>query len=924
MRLVRSSAGTVEPIGSGREEEYMSESRPRHSDSERTPAGPEPIPDTRYDHATVEARWAARWVERPFTADPTSSKPPFCIVMPPPNITGVLHLGHAFDNTIIDTLIRYKRMSGYEALFQPGTDHAGISTQVQVERALEAEGTTRHAIGREAFIARAWQWRERYGGLIVRQLQRLGVSAAWDRGRFTMDEGLSNAVRLQFVNLYHQGKAYRRERIVNWDPVSRTVLSDLEVDRQDHVSELYELAYSLAGAERGGPSAINIATVRPETIFADVAIAVHPADERFKDLVGRKARIPLTDRYIEIITDEAVEIGFGTGALKITPAHDPTDYEIGERHGLVMPKVIDEDAKLFGDLVPEKFRGSDRFAARKAVVAALEESGELVSRKEHTVALGLSQRTGEPVEPLLSLQWFYDTDEAAKRALAGLDAGHTSFTPERYEKVDRDWLDNLRHWCISRQLWWGHRIPAWYDADGNVYVPTPDQPYLDPPDDPRHEGIAMTQDTDVFDTWFSSNLWPFSTLGWPDESDPYFEKFYPTSVLVTGYDILFFWVARMQLAGYELTDKAPFAKVMLHGLLLDAKGQKMSKSKGNGIDPLEVIDKYGADALRFALSRASTGSQDIRWDERQVEMGRNFATKLYNAVRFVLLQQAPRAGAGASPVPRPERLADRWILSRLQGAVAAVSAALDALDLGAANRAAYEFVWSEFCDWYLEASKGALKEGDPVTAATVRWVLADILKLLHPLMPFITTELHESLGAEGELALSGWPSSDPDLSDPQAEADFARLQAWVAAARALRAEADLPPAKVVDIEAVGDGAATLVEHALLFEGLARARLVVETAGGASGMGGRASLSAVLADVELRLPLTGQVDLAEYAGRQRSRLAKARAEVARSSGKLASEKFVASAPAVVVEEERRRLAEGNELVERIEALLGRLG
>ena len=588
-----------------------------------------------------------------------------------------------------------------------------------------------------------------------------------------------------------------------------------------------------------------------------------------------------------------------------------------------MPRVIDEDARLFGDLVPEVFRGMDRFEARAAVVAALEASGALIARSEHTVALGLSQRTGEPVEPMLSLQWFYDTDEAAARVLAGLDAGHTSFTPERNEKVDRDWLGNLRHWCISRQLWWGHRIPAWYDADGTVYVPTPDQPYLDPPDDPRYAGIAMTRDPDVFDTWFSSNLWPFSTLGWPDESDPFLEKFYPTSVLVTGYDILFFWVARMQLAGYELTGTAPFGQVMLHGLLLDAKGQKMSKSKNNGIDPLEVIEKYGADALRFALSRASTGAQDIRWDERQVEMGRNFATKLFNAARFVMMQPARTSPTVAGEAPTPTRVADRWILSRLQGAVTAVGTALDALDLGAANRAAYEFVWSEFCDWYLEAAKGPLKEGDQETAATVRRVLADILKLLHPLMPFITSELHEALGEEGELALSQWPGSAPELVDPHAEAEFARLQAWVTAVRGLRAEADLSPATMGDIEAVGVGAAALVANKALFEGLARARLTAETDGAGSGSAG-ASLSAVLADVELRLPLTGQVDLAEYARRQRSRLAKAQAEVARSTGKLASEKFVASAPAAVVEEERRRLAEATELVERILALLERLG
>ena len=900
----------------------MSEAQREPSDDKLIHDGAETALDTRYDHAAVEARWAARWVERPFTADPDSAKPPFAIVIPPPNITGALHLGHAFDNTIIDTLIRYKRMRGYEALFQPGTDHAGISTQVQVEKSLKAEGKSRHDIGRDAFVERVWQWRERFGGVIEQQLQRLGVSAAWDRTRFTMDEGLSNAVRLQFVNLYHQGKALRRERIVNWDPVSKTVLSDLEVDRQDHKGELYELDYALEEPLPGGPAAITIATVRPETIFADVAIAVHPADERFTGLVGRRARIPLTDRYVEVITDEAVEMDFGTGALKITPAHDTTDHEIGERHGLAMPRVIDAEARLSGDLVPAEFRGMDRFAARQAVVAALEASGELRGRRDHMVPLGLSQRTGEPVEPTLSLQWFYDTDEAAKRVLAGLDAGHTTFTPARYEKVDRDWLGNLRHWCISRQLWWGHRIPAWYDADGNVYVPTPDQPFLDPPDDPRYAGIAMTQDPDVFDTWFSSNLWPFSTLGWPDESDPFFEKFYPTSVLVTGYDILFFWVARMQVAGYELTDRAPFEKVMLHGLVLDAKGQKMSKSKNNGIDPLDVIEKYGADALRFALSRASTGAQDIRWDERQVEMGRNFATKLYNAFRFVLMQPAPTpAQTGAAP--RPDSLADRWILSRLQAATATISAALDAFDLGAANRAAYEFVWSEFCDWYLEAAKGALKDGDAFTAATVRWVLADILKLLHPLMPFITSELHQQLGADVELALSDWPTSDPGLVDADAEAEFARLQTWVTATRALRAEADLPPSKVVDIAVSGDGATAFARLAPLYQGLARARLVDMPATSAGDRGSGAWLSAVLADVELRLPLAGQVDVTDYALRQRARLVKARAEVARSSGKLASEKFVASAPAAVVEEERRRLAESSALVERIQGLLEQL-
>ena len=891
---------------------------------------------TRYDPATVEAKWAQRWVDEPFGADPASTKPPFTIVIPPPNITGALHLGHAFDNTIIDTLIRYKRMRGHEALFQPGTDHAGISTQVQVERALKAEGITRHDIGRDAFIERVWQWRERYGDIILGQLQRLGVSAAWQRSRFTMDEGLSAAVRLQFVNLYHQGRAYRRERIVNWDPISRTVLSDLEVDRQERQGELYVLAYELEGG--GDGTALRVATVRPETIFADVAVAVHPDDDRFTDVVGKRVRIPLTDRWVEVITDESVEIDFGTGALKITPAHDATDYDIGERHGLPMPRVIDEDARLFGDLVPAAFRGMDRFEARTAVVAALEASGELLERNEHTVALGLSQRTGEPVEPMLSLQWFYDTDAAAKRVLAGLDAGDTRFTPERFEKVDRDWLGNLRHWCISRQLWWGHRIPAWYDADGNVYVPSLEQPHLDPPDDPRYAGIELTQDPDVFDTWFSSNLWPFSTLGWPDTHDPYFTAFYPTSVLVTGYDILFFWVARMQMAGYELTGKAPFDTVMLHGLVLDAKGQKMSKSKNNGIDPLEVIDTYGADALRFALSRASTGSQDIRWDTRQVEMGRNFATKLYNAARFVMLQsEAQEAAAAAGHVDgvTPSRLADRWILSRLRGAIDTIGRALDDFDLGAANRAAYEFVWSEFCDWYLEAAKPALKDSDAATATTLRRVLIDILKLLHPMMPFITSELYEMLGADHQLAYASWPEGDDLHHDSAAETDFAKLQAAVTAVRGLRAEADLPPGRVVAIEADGAGAAAIAEHGELFESLARVTFSSgASAGGGDSLGAgegadgagstSASLSAALPDLELRLPLTGLVDVEQYRSRQLARLAKAEKDVARSRGKLASEKFVASAPEAVVAQERRRLTEGTELIERISVLLERLG
>jgi valyl-tRNA synthetase len=862
-----------------------------------------------YDPLSVEDRWVKRWAEEPFTADAGSGKPPFCIVIPPPNVTGNLHLGHAFDNTLIDTLVRFKRMNGFEALFQPGTDHAGISTQVQVERALRAEGKTKEDLGREAFLERMWAWKEEYGGIILGQLQRLGISADWTRTRFTMDEGLSRAVRKQFVELYHRGLVYRGERIVNWDPESQTTLSDLEVDREDRPGKLYTLAYELSG---GG--ALQIATVRPETIFADVALAVHPEDERFTHLHGQRARIPLTERWVPVITDEAVEMDFGTGALKITPAHDPTDFEIGLRHGLPRPSVIGLDARLMGELVPEAFRGLDRFDAREAVVAALSADGSLLEAKDYTIPVGLSQRTKAPVEPILSTQWFFKMDAVAPQVLAALDAGEMRLTPERYLKVNRDWLLNLRDWNISRQLWWGHRIPAWYDAEGNIVVPDPKNPDLDPTDDPRYEGVALTRDPDVFDTWFSSNLWPFSTLGWPDVSDPFFKKFYPTSVLITGYDILFFWVTKMQLAGYALLNEKPFADVVLHGLVLDEHGQKMSKSKGNGIDPLTVIGAFGADALRFAMAYTSTGGQDIRWDERRVEMGRNFNNKLWNAARFAMMN--PPEGLPDTAEVKSETLADRWITSRLQRAVGDVTRHLDAYDLGAATRAAYDFVWSEFCDWYLEAAKPELYGGNAATKAVLARTLTDILKLLHPLVPFITSELYEALGFEKQLGWANWPQVNEALIDEDAERDFARLQGAVTGVRNLRAEANLPPSQEISVSAAGAGAGTLRENRAVFKALTRADLLTAPAEGAS-------LSQVVPELELRLPLEGLVDLAEWRARQEKRLGELRANRDKSAKKLSSPKFVEKAPAEVVAEERRRLAEAEALVKGLEASLAGL-
>ena len=863
-----------------------------------------------YNPFAVEQKWVEKWAENPYETDASSEKPPFCIVIPPPNVNGNLHLGHAFDNTIIDTLIRFKRMQGYEVLYQPGTDHAGITTQVQVERDLKArEGLSRYDLGREKFLEHVWMWKEKYGGIILGQLQRLGISADWSRTRFTMDEGLSKAVRYQFVRLYHEGKVYKGKRIVNWDPVSQTTLSDLEVNREERPGKLYTLSYKL----KDGSGDIRIATVRPETIFADQAIAVHPEDERYKELVGKEARIPLTDYYIPIITDSDVEMDFGTGALKITPAHDPLDFEIGQRHNLDKPGVIDLEAKLTSELVPKKFRGLDRFAARKPIVEALKAEGLLIEVKEHTIALGLSQRTKEPVEPILSEQWFVDTDDIAKRILRALDDGEMEVIPSRYQKVNRDWLENLRHWNVSRQLWWGHQIPAWYDSENNIYVPDLDDPFADCPDNPKYSGLELTQDPDVFDTWFSSNLWPFSTLGWPDTEDPFYKKFYPTSVLVTGYDILFFWVARMQMAGYEFTQQAPFKQVFLHGLVLDEHGQKMSKSKGNGIDPLEVIDHYGADSLRFAMTYVSTGGQDIRWDSRRVEMGRNFNNKLWNATRFAMLNLVGDLDKG-----KPETLADRWILSQLQHATKAITGYLEAYDLGSASRAAYDFVWSEFCDWYLEAIKPQLKEGNARSRYVLKKVLVDIIKLLHPMIPFITAELYQVLVPESDVSDVGYanyPELEEGLLDRNADSDFKHLQDAITAVRNLRNEANIPHSKTIPTQVKGKVAEIIKSNAENFSILAKAELVGELKG--------TSLLQVIPDLEIVLGLEGIIDVAEYKAKQEKRLKDLEKQQQVAERKLANENFVKNAPADVIAEQKRRWEESQGLIEGVKSILSQL-
>ncbi|MBZ9751638.1 valine--tRNA ligase [Deinococcus sp. HMF7604] len=923
------------------------------TDLTQTPDAPETDASTlakQFDPQAIEPGWASKWRTEPFRADATSGKEPFTIVIPPPNVTGNLHLGHALDNTLIDTLIRYKRMQGFEALYLPGMDHAGISTQVVVERQLRDQGTSRHDLGREGFLERVWTWKAESGGMILNQLSRLGVSADWTRERFTMDEGLSRAVRHQFVRLYHSGFAYRGERIVNWDPAAQTTLSELEIDREVRKGKMSTLSYKLrdpqAAPSNGEAGEIRIATVRPETIFADQAIAVHPNDPRFAHLIGQEARIPLTERYVPIIADEAVEMEFGVGALKITPAHDPTDFEIGERHGLARPSVIDLHGNLTSELVPAEFRGLERFAARKAVVKALTESGDLLEEKDHDTAIGLSERTKVPVEPIVSEQWFVKMKPFAEQVLAGLDAGDIQLTPERYAKVNRDWLENIRDWNISRQLWWGHQIPAWYDEEGNLYVPDPETPDLDCDQDPRYAHLTLRRDPDVFDTWFSSNLWPFSTLGWPDTDHEDFRKFYPTQVLVTGYDILFFWVARMQMAAYGLTGQAPFKTVMLHGLYLDSKGQKMSKSKGNGLDPLELFDQYGVDASRFAFAFLSTGGQDIKHDPRRFEQGRNFANKLWNAARFALLRlsealpnlqtagsdedealiryvqsalddtagEAMRSRDAIDAVrARPDlSLADRWILSRLNAVTAEASAHLDDFDIGAAIRTLYAFTWDEFCDWYIEAAKPALSEGKLTTLVTLKATLEHILKLLHPFMPFVTSELYAALGHRRQVALHNWPRPEATLHDAEAEAAFEALRAAVAAARSLKSELGLSPQDRLNVVVEGDLAATVHDNARVVEGMARVALV-------PSLDGR-TLSLPLRGVTVRAPLEGTVDIADWVGKQKKRLVEFDKQIKQAQGKLGNEGFVARAPAEVIEEEKRRVVDFSARKERLEQVL----
>ena len=856
-----------------------------------------------YDPQRVELRWAERWASKPFSADPKSDKPPFVIIMPPPNVTGVLHMGHALDNALQDALIRYKRLRGYEAVWIPGTDHAGIATQVVVERLLAKEGTNRHELGRAKFLERVWRWRQTSGGRILDQLKRLGASADWSRLAFTMDETRSRAVRYAFVRYHHEGLIYRGQRLLNWCPRCETTLSDLEVNNTPSQGTLYQISYPL---EDGGE--IRIATVRPETIFADVAIAVHPEDERYRQLLGKKARIPLTDVWIPIIADEAVEQDFGTGALKITPAHDPTDYEVGQRHGLDEPSVIDLRGKLVSERVPERFRGLDRFAAREAVAAALEEEGYLRSKEPYQIALATCDRCGTAVEYALFPQWWLKMKPLANEVIPRLQEGDIRFFPDRWRKVNIDWFENIRDWNISRQLWWGHQIPAWYCPEGHVTVPQLENFDEDPARCSVCGSSELERDPDVLDTWFSSALWPLSTLGWPEKTDDYL-KFYPTSVMVTGYDILFFWVSRMEVSGYHFDGRRPFEAVMLHGLVLDEKGKKMSKSKGNVVDPLELVEVYGADALRYALIHLASGGQDIRFDRRWVEMGRNFANKLWNAARFVFMNRE-----GFEAKIDDATLADRWMATRLRRGIENITQLYDAYELALASREVYQLVWSEFCDWYIEAAKPALRAGNAATLRGLENSLEAILKLLHPFMSFVTSEIYTVLkqDPQAELALASWPDPESFAEDGEALDHFKTLQDAVTALRGLRAELGLPPQQELQVFAEGPGLEILLNNADYFGFLARAKVQSGRPQGA--------ISAVTPRLTLWLELAGLVDLEDWKKRQQKKASELRRRIEGLQKKLANKGFTERAPQEVVEREKRNLETAKNQLRRIEEVL----
>ena len=876
-----------------------------------------------YDPNGLEERLYSKWLGRGFfRAKVNPDKKPFTIVMPPPNITGQLHMGHALDNTLQDILIRWKRMQGYEALWQPGTDHAAIATEVKVTNALREKGINKEEIGREEFLKYCWEWREDYGSRIISQLHKLGSSADWERERFTMDEGCSDAVLTVFQKLYDKGYIYKGSKIVNWCPKCQTTISDAEVEHEDQDGFFWHINYPVVGEEG---RFVEVATTRPETLLGDTAVAVNPEDDRYRDLVGKMLKLPLTDREIPVIADEYVDMEFGTGCVKITPAHDPNDFEVGKRHDLAEICILNDDATM-NDLAG-KYRGLDRYEARRQMVAELDRLGLLVKVVPHTHAVGTHDRCGTTVEPMVKQQWFVRMEELAKPAINAIRTGELTFVPERYTKIYLHWLENIHDWCISRQLWWGHRIPAYYCGKcGHMTVSktgVSNCPVCGSPD--------MTQDPDTLDTWFSSALWPFSTLGWPEET-PEYKYFYPTDVLVTGYDIIFFWVIRMVFSGYEQTGKSPFHHVLIHGLVRDSQGRKMSKSLGNGIDPLDVIEKYGADALRLTLVTGNAPGNDMRFYWEQVEASRNFANKIWNASRFIMMNLPD--GELREPAVTELRPADRWILSRLNTVAKEVTENMDRYELGIAVQKIHDFLWEEFCDWYIELAK--LTFGDEteegrlakeVTLWTLKTVLCESMKLLHPYMPFITEEIYCTLNPEEEtIMLTAWPEYRADRSFPEDEALIGAYQELVRGIRNIRTGMNVPAKTKTDLFIVGKDAAACRDFEKMIATMGNiGRMVsaerIEVREDKSGIGDDA-VSVVLSRATAYIPLEELVDREKEIARLTAELAKMNAEIARSDGMLNNPRFVSKAPAAKVEEERAKLAKYAAMKQQIEEQLER--
>jgi valyl-tRNA synthetase len=835
---------------------------------------------------------------------------PFVISMPPPNVTGALHIGHALTASIEDLMIRYERMRGKAALWVPGTDHAGIATQLMVERMLQEEGTNREAVGYEEFLARTWAWKEKYGGVIQNQHRRLGASCDWDRERFTLDDGLSNAVRDVFITLYDQGLIYRGPRLVNWSPGLQTAVSDLEVERDEEQGKLYYFNYRVDGDEF-----IPVATTRPETILGDTAVCVHPDDERYKHLIGKTAYVPILNRPIPVIADEYVDREFGTGALKITPAHDFNDYEIGQRHKLKFINVMNKDATMNAEAGP--YQGLDRFACREKLWADMTALGLTIKVEDHMMVVPRSQRGGEVVEPMISTQWFLKIQPLAERALAAVRDGRIKIVPERFEKVYFHWLENIEDWCISRQLWWGHRIPAWYGPNGEIHVGK--QP---PP------GDGWTPELDVLDTWFSSGLWPFSTLGWPEQT-PDLKRYYPTSTMETGYDILFFWVARMIMMGLWFTDDVPFRTVYLHGLIRDKYGRKISKTLGNTIDPLELVDQYGADPLRFTLVTSGSPGADINLDTERVEANWKFVNKVWQMSNFVLNNLDGEVAPGLPPASDLD-LPSRWIVSRLNRLVANVQNLFNIYQYGEAGRQIYDFLWSEFADWYIEISKYPLYEGDAAAKERTRRVLVHVLdtalRLLHPFMPFATEEIWQHIPHQGEaLIIAKWPEADNAYLDDQAEADMNVLMDLVRGIRNVRAEYNVDPARRISaVFAPGGQRANLEKYGYLFARLSNVSEVKMLEAGAAAPDEAASV--VVSDVTAYLPLAGLVDVAAECDRLSKEKTRLDEQIARSQAMLSNEQFVSRAKPEVVDRERTKLADlqasAAQIAERLTALCGK--